>query len=399
MKREKLEEISEIQVALCARPECFRGSLAFSLQPIHHSNNLIRHQIPSTEVTRKSSINNKPEQTQPMENHPQDGVLQKSKNKKDGNQMKKKMRKRSIVFAGALCGTVALFGTMATGQEMSKEAPETDGERVAFSDKPEFLVLPRKGEVTSVECAVYPPRCSDSGTNAGMVLHLYGRGGSCRAYNMMSPPYAKVRRLFWERGYWLVIPDLGADHWMNDTACKSLDAIIEGMIRDRGVDPSRVHILGTSMGGGSGLVYVMRHPGRIRSICAVFPMTDFPKWVEEKPSYLQGIAQAHGVKPSEAASVLQDLSPLYHAASFAGIPVFLLHGDTDSVVPVHHSREFAAALKEQGSPFTYHEAHGLGHDDAIAEPFQREIVEFLTDTTGQTDLNGHGTNKPFKSNN
>ncbi|MFA6569370.1 MAG: prolyl oligopeptidase family serine peptidase [Victivallales bacterium] len=248
---------------------------------------------------------------------------------------------------------------------------------MTFPDKPEFLVLPRKG-AEAVECAVYPPRLSGNGKNGGMVLHLYGHGGSCREYNMMRAPYAMARRLLWERGYWLVIPDMGGSHWMNDTACKTLDAVIEGMIRDHGVDPARIHILGTSMGGGSGLVYVTRSSARVRSICAVFPMTDFAQWVQETPSYLQGIADAHGVKPSEAASVLQELSPLQHTSSFADIPVFLIHGDADSIVPVHHSRDFAAALKKQDSPFTYSEVPGLGHDDAIAEPFQREIVAFLT---------------------
>jgi dipeptidyl aminopeptidase/acylaminoacyl peptidase len=291
----------------------------------------------------------------------------------------------------------ALFGTLAVGQEMPKPAPRTDGDRMTFSDKPEFLVLPRKGEATAVECAVYPPRPSDTGAKRGLVLHFYGRGGSCREYNMMRAPFATVRQLLWERGYWLIVPDLGTDHWMKDAAVKSIDAIIEGMIRDRGVDPHRVHILGTSMGGGCGLIYVMRSPGRVRSICALFPMTDFSQWVKEKPQYLPGIAAAHGVKPAEAASLLQALSPLYHASAFADIPVFLLHGDADPIVPVHHSREFAAALQKQGSPVACREAHGLGHDNAVAEPFQREIVEFLTDTAAQSDRDYPSTNRHSKS--
>ena len=238
------------------------------------------------------------------------------------------------------------------------------------------MAFPRNGGA-AVECAVYPPLNIDG--NAGIVLHLYGHGGSCREYNIMRSPYAEARRLLRERGYWLVVPDLGGSHWMNNAACKILDSVIHGMITAHGVNPDRVHILGTSMGGGSGLAYVMRRPGRIRSICAVFPMTDFAQWVQESPAYLQRIAEAHGVKLSEATPVLRAISPLLHSASFADIPVLLMHGDSDSIVPVHHSRDFAAALKKQGSPVTYREVSGVGHDDAIAEPFQREIVEFLTD--------------------
>ncbi len=290
-----------------------------------------------------------------------------------------------MAVVGTLCTTVILLNTLAVGQEMPTPSPEAGDSSMLFTDKPEFLVLPRKDDAAAVKCAVYSPQLSHSPTKKGLVVHLYGRGGSCRSHNMMRESYAEVRRLLWERGYWLVVPDLGTDHWMNDRACKSVDAVIEGMIRDRDVDPARVHILGTSMGGGSGLAYVMRRPNRIRSICAVFPMTDFEQWVQERPGYLSGIARAHGVEPSEASSVLKALSALQHVESFAGIPVFLLHGSADTTVPTHHSREFAAALRNQNSPVTYREVPGLAHTDAVAEQFQQEIVEFLTDTAAQSE--------------
>ena len=252
-----------------------------------------------------------------------------------------------------------------------------------FSDKPEYLVLPQKGKGAPIECAVYRPRVTARGAKTGLVVHLYGASGSAHIYNMMRPPYAMVRRLLWERGYWLVVPDLGGAHWMNEAASRSVDAVIDDMIRDHGVDPKRVHILGTSMGAGSGLIYVMQNPKRVQSICAVFPMTDFTKWVQERPAYLTGIANAYGVKPAEAAEILKDMSPIEHVAAFANTPVFLLHGDGDSIVPTHHSREFAAALKKQGAPVTYREAHGFGHNDNIAEAFQKEIVDFLTGSGGK----------------
>ncbi|MCX6960002.1 MAG: prolyl oligopeptidase family serine peptidase [Verrucomicrobia bacterium] len=256
---------------------------------------------------------------------------------------------------------------------------------MTFSDKPEYLILPLNGDPSSVECAAYPPRLSDNGKFAGIVLHLYGSNGSSHVYNMMREPYAKVRRLLWERGYWLLVPNLGPTHWMNDTAANTLDGIIEGMIRDHGVDPARVNILGTSMGGSSALIYTMRHPGRVRAICAVFPATDFEQWALETPRYLKVVADAHGVEPAEEASVLQALSPINHLESFKDIPVLLIHGDDDSTVPPHHSRDFATSLQQHGFPVTYREAQGIGHDDLIAEPFQQEIVDFLTNAAASSD--------------
>lgn len=296
------------------------------------------------------------------------------------------MRKRVVRMAVIISGLVVLWAGGAASQESHPVATETNS--MAFPDQPEFRVLPRTGAAAVVECAVYPPR--SPGHKAGLIIHLYGSGGSSRTFNMMRAPYTEVRRLLWERGYWLVVPNLGGSHWMNDAAATSLDGVIEGMIQNHGVDPARVHILGTSMGAGSGLVYVMRRPHRIRSICAVFPMTDFAQWVQESPGYLARIAKAHKVEPLDVAPVLDDLSPLRHRAAFAGIPVLLLHGDADTIVPVHHSRDFAAALRAQGSPVTYHEVRGAKHNDAIAGPYQGEIVEFFT----RADLEVPSAQKP-----
>jgi dipeptidyl aminopeptidase/acylaminoacyl peptidase len=255
-----------------------------------------------------------------------------------------------------------------------------------FSDKPDYIVIPGNGDVTAVECAVYPPRLSGSGKSAGMVLHLYGSGGSCRSFNMMRESYSMVRRLLWERGYWLVVPDLGGGHWMNEKAYKTLDTVIECMVKERGVEPARISVLGTSMGAGCGLAYAMRRPGRIRSICAIFPMTDFAKWVQESPNRLKRIAEAHGVEIEDLTPILDELSPLKHLKAFADIPVFLIHGDADTTVLPHHSRDFSEALGKQGSPVTYIEVHNVAHKDVVTEPYQKEIADFLTNTAAKSDI-------------
>jgi dipeptidyl aminopeptidase/acylaminoacyl peptidase len=215
---------------------------------------------------------------------------------------------------------------------------------------------------------------------AGLVVHLYGSGGSLRenGYNIGRPPYQKCRQLLAERGYWLVVPDLGPKHWMNEMACAQVDAVIAAMIELEQVDRERVHLLGTSMGAGSSLIYIMRRPERIKSVVAVFPMTDFSQWLVEQPRYRGPVEQAHKISPDQRVAALVELSPLRHPEAFRNLPVLLLHGDQDTVVPPHHSRDFAAALKERGSLVTYHEVPGLTHDDEIARPYQRELADFFT---------------------
>ena len=240
-------------------------------------------------------------------------------------------------------------------------------------------VLPAASHPQAVPCTVYPPADSDR-PGAGLVIHLYGASGSHAFYNLMRPSYNRLRRRLRERGFWLVVPELGPSHWMNPRAVATLDAIIGGMTAAGTVDPGRVSLLGTSMGAASSLVYAMQRPGRLRSVCALFPITDFAAWVKEQPGYLNLLTHAHGIAADEQAARLRELSPLRHAAAFRHTPVYLLHGDADSVVPVHHSRDFAAALQAVGGAVTYREVGGIGHTDEIAIGWEMEMAEFLTGT-------------------
>lgn len=242
----------------------------------------------------------------------------------------------------------------------------------------EIRTLAQEGTTNTMQCTVYPPDNLMAPGPAGMVIHLYGRGGTHKSYNMRRPPYAELRRVLAERGYWLVVPELGPDHWMNDTAVGTVDAVIATMTTAERIDPDRVHILGTSMGGGSGLAYVVQRPNAIRSICALFPMTDFNMWIKEKPGYAASFARGYNVEPRNLEPLLAGRSPMQHTEAFAEVPVFLLHGGADATVPPHHSRDFAAALRARGYAVTHHEVPGFGHSDDVAKEFQEDIADFLT---------------------
>lgn len=275
-------------------------------------------------------------------------------------------------------GLLALIG--AVGVLLAAHpAPEKRSPAGMAAEAPqEVRVLPAQGTPDAVPCMVYPPAALPAGKRAGLVIHLYGRGGSHTEYNLARPSYADLRRLLCARGYYLIVPELGGDHWMNARAERALDAIIAGMTATGAVDPGRVTLVGTSMGAGSGLAYVIRHPDRIRRICALFPMTDFAAWLRESPGFAGSIAGGHGVATADLPPILDRLSALRHPEAFARVPVFLVHGDADTIVPPHHSRDFAALLRKRGSRVTLREAPDIGHDDAAATAFQREIADFLT---------------------
>ena len=235
------------------------------------------------------------------------------------------------------------------------------------------------GGTNRIPCTVYPPTKTDPLKPAGLVIHLPGAGGGHTNYNLSRPPYAALRQMLADRGYWVVVPSLG-NSWMNETAVTALDAIIAKMRETEGIDPTRVHIIGTSMGAGSGLIYVSQRPQTIRSICAIFPMTDFNAWMKETPRFAGSIERAYDLDNKSLKKLFEERSPVRNPRAFAAVPVYLLHGDKDDIVQPHHSRDFAAALKVNGGHVTYREVPGFAHQDEIAEAYQKEIADFLTET-------------------
>ncbi len=246
---------------------------------------------------------------------------------------------------------------------------------VARAEAPFAVKVPGTGEV--VYCTAYPPRVAP-GAKAGLVVHLYGHGGSNVVFNAGRPPFDVIRQRITERGYWLVVPDLGPRHWMNDAAVARLDTVIAEWIQREDVDPARVHLLGSSMGASSSLLYVMRRPGKIKSVVAIFPVTDQVRFFADAPKYRPSVGEAHHVTEAGREEVLRSISPLDHPDAFRQTPVFLLHGAKDSTVDVGHSRRFAAELQKRGCPVVYRESPEEDHRDEIVVPYQEEIADFLT---------------------
>ncbi|MFN0195976.1 MAG: alpha/beta hydrolase family protein [Planctomycetaceae bacterium] len=213
----------------------------------------------------------------------------------------------------------------------------------------------------------------------GMVIHLYGHNGSHLDYNASADSYKRFRQHLSERGFWLVIPDLGPRHWMNKAAVENVDRVIEQMTEKNGIDKDQVHLLGTSMGGGGSLVYVTRRPGKIRSVASVFPMTDYVKWEKElNGNYSRGIVTAHGVDFEKREELFRELSPTTHIDAFEKTSVYLLHGASDNICPLSHSQEFAKLMSEKKYAVILKEVPGIGHTDAIMEDYQDEVADFLT---------------------
>ena len=228
---------------------------------------------------------------------------------------------------------------------------------------------------------LYHPAASVQQQTRSLLIFLYGAGGSIKNYNLKRPPYARLRQELANRGYYILVPELGPLHFMNDVAQESLDAVVADVLKHNNIPPGRVHVMGTSMGGGSSLAYAIRRPDLIRSVCAVMPMTDFGLWVNEKPHYLQPVARAFGGTQDEFPDFYRRNSAVFNVSAFRDIPVLLIHGTADRIVRYSQSERLAKLLQDNGSQCRLITVDNMTHKDEVMQDCQLEAVRFFDAAT------------------
>ncbi len=152
----------------------------------------------------------------------------------------------------------------------------------------------------------------------------------------------------------VVFPQAAADHsWLDDRRI-ALAALVQAEQRFH-ADRHRVYAVGLSMGGNG--VWGLAHDNARRFAAAVV---------------VAGFAGPF----HSFAGIIPDGQPdpftaLARELAAAKLPVWIVHGDVDPVVPVADSRAMAAALTAAGGDVRYHELPGVGHnswDPAFADP-------------------------------
>jgi dipeptidyl aminopeptidase/acylaminoacyl peptidase len=132
------------------------------------------------------------------------------------------------------------------------------------------------------------------------------------------------------------------------------------------IDPHRVCIVGASYGGYAALAGVTLDPGAYRCAVSVAGISDllrFRKWTESNrlSSSQRYWDRFMGVTDKKGAS-LEEISPIQHIAA-VNVPVLLIHGRDDTVVPFEQSEVMMDAMKKAGKQVEFvtlkHEDHWL----------------------------------------
>jgi len=153
------------------------------------------------------------------------------------------------------------------------------------------------------------------------------------------------------------------------------DALYDKMIAD-GYSPQPA-LLGRSRGGLWVSSWAIEHPERVAGIGGIYPVYDFTTYPGADKA-----AAAYGVNAQDLLQSQDQLNPIKRVATLAeaNIPVFVIHGDDDKVVPIGPNVHTMRAKYEslgKGDLITLLEVQDQGHSFWPGFFHSQPLVDFL----------------------
>ncbi len=196
-----------------------------------------------------------------------------------------------------------------------------------------------------------------------VVLHGHGSHGDQLFTRPDLKPWGKFLR---DNRCGILAPNLRGNAWMCPEAAADLQRLIAAMRRQFGW--RKIILASGSMGGTGNLIYAMLHPEEVDAVIALGAASDLAEYaawcVQQQKPVCREIATAIRTGYHDDAELLARHSVCRHAAKLT-MPVWLLHGDADTIIPVAEARRLAGLLAEKPD-FHYRQiAHGE-HDAPLA---------------------------------
>jgi len=179
-------------------------------------------------------------------------------------------------------------------------------------------------------------------------------------------------------GYGLSFRKAGFGEWgrrMQDDISNGVKKLIaEGI-----VDGSKICIVGASYGGYAALAGATLTPELYSCAVSVNGVTNLPRMLAEESDLGEEYWETRIGSRFRDANEMNAVSPVKIAGN-AGMPILLIHGEDDTVVPYSHSVEMANALKAAGKQHEFvtlkDEDHWLSRSASRTQMLQRSI-EFI----------------------
>jgi dipeptidyl aminopeptidase/acylaminoacyl peptidase len=257
-------------------------------------------------------------------------------------------------------------GLTAPAQVKAISYPAADGLTI-----PGFLTLPRGTAEKSLPLIVLPhggPAASDT-----FDFDWWAQAYAAQGYAVLQPNFrgSTLDSRFVEAGF---------GEWGRKMQTDLSDGV--RYLASQGViDPKRVCIVGGSYGGYAALAGVSLYPGVYRCAVSVAGISDlrlFRRWSSAgHPGLVQRYWDRFMGTSDQHDPALLAISPVEHVSS-VNVPVLLIHGRDDTVVPYEQSEVMLGALKRAGKSVELvalkHEDHWLSRSETRLQMLEASVA-------------------------
>lgn len=153
-----------------------------------------------------------------------------------------------------------------------------------------------------------------------------------------------------------------------------IDAAMAWLLARDDVDPGRIVVFGQSLGGALAIYYAAHGPHRqaIRALVVDSAFADYRTIAREK---LASLWLTWPLQWLPWLTIDDDYAPINAIAAVSPVPLLLIQGDQDTVVPVHNAQELFNAA---AAPKALWIVPGAGHIESLRSTNrQRELVQYL----------------------
>lgn len=147
------------------------------------------------------------------------------------------------------------------------------------------------------------------------------------------------------------------------------------LIKQNIVDPKKVCIAGASYGGYAALIAAVKHGESFKCAASFAGVSDLARIVRDARHFTNKkiVRKQLGTNSDK----LDGASPI-NFANKINIPILLVHGTDDKVVPVKHSREMADELKSYDKDVRYVEIEDANHHLSVQAHRMQTLEEMVS---------------------
>jgi len=141
------------------------------------------------------------------------------------------------------------------------------------------------------------------------------------------------------------------------------------------IDPKRVCIAGASYGGYAALMAAVKHPKEFKCAASFAGVSDIELIIRNARRFTNNeiVKKQFGTDEDK----LESVSPVNFAEDII-IPILLVHGTDDRVVPVRHSRDMADELEDYDKDVRYVEIEDANHHLSVQKHRIQTLEEMVS---------------------